>query len=89
MDLDEFSDEDRADADPWSWVDEDEDHEAPLDLSGLQVTAVLVTFDAARWLPATLDGLAGLQHRPTRLIAIDNDSADGTRDLLNQAVARA
>ncbi len=87
MDLDDISDEDRADADPWSWLEDDEDHEAPLDLSGLRVTAVLVTFDAGRWLPATLDSLAGLQHRPTRLIAIDNDSADGTRDLLNQAVA--
>ena len=85
--LDEYTDEDRADADPWAWLDEDEDHEAPLDLSGLRVTAVLVTFDAGRWLPATLDSLAGLQHRPTRLIAIDNDSADGSRDLLNQAVA--
>ena len=54
---------------------------------GMRVTAVLVTFDAARWLPATLDSLAGLQHRPTRLIAIDNDSTDGTRQLLEQALA--
>lgn len=76
-----------ADADPWAWVEEDEDPDAPLDLSGLRVTAVLVAFDAGRWLPATLDSLAGLQHRPTRLIAIDNDSTDATRDLLNQAVA--
>ncbi len=76
-----------AEADPWAWVEEDEGDESPLDLSGLRVTAVLVTFDAGRWLPATLDSLAGLQHRPTRLIAIDNESTDGSRDLLNQAVA--
>jgi len=86
MDLSGFAD-DGLEANPWAWVEEDEDDEAPLDLSGLRVTAVLVTFDAGRWLPATLDSLAALRHRPTRLIAIDNDSADGTRDLLNQAVA--
>ena len=46
---------------------------------GLRVTAVLVTFDAGRWLPATLDTWPGCSTGPTRLIAIDNDSADGTR----------
>ncbi len=76
-----------SDTDPWGWVEADHGHEARLDLSGMRVTAVLVTFDAARWLPATLSSLAQLEHRPTRLIAIDNDSADGTRRLLNQALA--
>ena len=72
-------------ADPWAWVSE-EDDEPLLDVSSLHVTAVLVAFDAARWLPVTLDALARLKHRPNRLIAIDNDSTDTTRDLLEQAV---
>jgi GT2 family glycosyltransferase len=76
-----------SEADPWGWVDQDHEHKARFDLSGMRVTAVLVTFDAARWLPATLDSLARLQHRPTRLIAIDNDSTDTTRQLLDQALA--
>ena len=80
-------DEVGGDVDPWAWVEKSVDSEEPLDLSGLRVTAVLVAFEAGRWLPATLDSLSALQHRPTRLIAIDNDSTDGTRDLLNQAVA--
>ena len=76
-----------SDSHPWAWVDQEHDPEARFDLSGMRVTAVLVTFDAARWLPASLDSLAQLQHRPTRLIAIDNDSIDGTRQLLDQALA--
>ena len=76
-----------SDTDPWGWVDQDHADKARVDLTGMRVTAVLVTFDAARWLPATLDSLARLQHRPTRLIAIDNDSTDGTRQLLEQALA--
>jgi GT2 family glycosyltransferase len=76
-----------SDTDTWGWVEADHDHQVRFDLSGMRVTAVLVTFDAARWLPATLESLAQLQHRPTRLIAIDNDSIDGTRQLLDQALA--
>ena len=74
-----------SDADPWGWVDQDHD-EVRQDVSSLKVTAVLVAFDAARWLPDTLAGLDRLQHRPTRLIAIDNGSTDATRTLLDQAV---
>ena len=74
-----------SDADPWGWVDQDHD-EVRQDVSRVRVTAVLVAFDAARWLPDTLAGLDRLQHRPTRLIAIDNGSTDATRTLLDQAV---
>src|SRR5919112_2419480 len=55
------------------------------DVSGAHVTAVLVTFDAARWLESTLDGLEALEHRPNRLIAIDNGSSDATMTLLERA----
>ena len=79
------TDEVRADADPWAWLDEAARTARPPSTSpALHVTAVLVTLDAARWLPATLDGLARLQHRPTRLIAIDNASTDATRALLER-----
>ena len=46
---------------------------------------MLVAFDAARWLPVSLDALARLEHRPNRLIAVDNDSTDATLALLEQA----
>jgi GT2 family glycosyltransferase len=54
-------------------------------VAGTHVTAVLVTFDAARWLPATLGALAELDTLPSRLIAIDNASTDATRTLLDRA----
>ena len=56
-----------------------------VDIAGAHVVAVLVTLDAARWLPATLEALAELDTRPTRLIAIDNASTDATRTLLDRA----
>ncbi|MFP5282737.1 MAG: glycosyltransferase [Actinomycetes bacterium] len=71
--------------DPWAWLRQPEEPEEDVDLSGVRVTAVLVTLDAARWLPETLEGLAGLRTRPTRLIAVDVASADGTRSLLERA----
>ncbi len=45
------------------------------------VTVVVVTHRGARMLPACLDGLAG-QTAAHRLLVIDNDSADGTAELL-------
>ena len=73
------------DSDPWAWAAAEPVAEAPRDVSGAHVTAVLVTFDAARWLEATLDGLAALTRRPQRLIAIDNGSSDATVALLEHA----
>jgi GT2 family glycosyltransferase len=72
-------------SDPWAWASVEPAEEAPRDISGAHVTAVLVAFDAARWLEATLDGLEALRHRPNRLIAIDNGSADATMTLLERA----
>ena len=73
------------DENPWAWADyvDEENHRA--DVTGAHVTAVLVTLDAARWLPATLEALAKLDTRPARLIAIDNASKDATRTLLDRA----
>jgi GT2 family glycosyltransferase len=78
-------DVDEDEVDPWAWVSREGEVPPTPDLSGHRVTAVLVAMDAGGWLAETLDGLAGLQHRPTRLIAIDNASADNTGELLHQA----
>lgn len=71
---------------PWAWLGEDADAAPLVDIAGHVVTAVLVTFEAARWLPETLAGLAALEHRPHRLIAIDNDSSDESARLLRRAL---
>jgi GT2 family glycosyltransferase len=73
------------DENPWAWADYVDDETERVDVSRAQVMAVLVTIDAARWLPATLDALGKLTTRPTRLIAIDNGSTDATRTLLEDA----
>ncbi|HYP45163.1 MAG TPA: glycosyltransferase [Propionibacteriaceae bacterium] len=74
-----------TEVDPWGWLaPEDGDGEA-VDTSSCSVTAVLVTRDAARWLPETLAGLAALSRRPTRLVALDAASSDETPQLLEDA----
>ncbi|HVD82404.1 MAG TPA: glycosyltransferase [Propionibacteriaceae bacterium] len=81
-DVEEFG----FDENPWAWADFPGKGETErVDIAGAHVTAVLVTLDAARWLPATLEALAKLDTRPTRLIAIDNASTDATRTLLDRA----
>ena len=75
------------DENPWAWAEFPEDAATErVDIAGTHVIAVLVALDAARWLPATLDALAKLDTRPTRLIAIDNASTDATRTLLDRAL---
>ena len=73
------------DESPWAWAEYADEETDRVDISAAHVTAVLVTLDAARWLPATLQALAKLDTRPTRLIAIDNASADATPMLLDEA----
>ena len=75
----------RDDSDPWAWTAEKHPAAAEVDVSRAHVTAVLVAFDAARWLNATLDGLEALGRRPDRLIAIDNGSSDDTWTRLQRA----
>ncbi len=48
------------------------------------VTALLVSHDGARWLPAVLDGLEGQARLPDRVVAVDTGSADASPDLLRQ-----
>jgi GT2 family glycosyltransferase len=82
VDVEEFG----FDENPWAWAEFPNDVGTErVDIAGAYVIAVLVTLDAARWLPATLEALAKLDTRPTRLIAIDNASTDATRTLLDRA----
>ncbi len=45
------------------------------------VSAVLVVRDGARWLPETLDAVAGQTRPPDRLLIVDLASTDGSRDI--------
>src|SRR3712207_6273087 len=75
-----------ADAvDPWAWLSHPDEPVPAVDLSHCWVTGVLVTLDAATWLPETLAGLAGRRRGPDRLMAIDNGSVDDTRAQLERA----
>ncbi|MEX0705820.1 MAG: glycosyltransferase family 2 protein [Nitriliruptoraceae bacterium] len=49
-----------------------------------RVLVVLVAHDGARWLPATLDALEAQDHPNVDIVAVDNDSTDGSRELLVQ-----
>lgn len=46
------------------------------------VLVVLVAHDGAVWLPRTLDALLDQDHRDVTIIAVDNASQDGSRELL-------
>ena len=51
----------------------------------MTVTALLVSHDGARWLPAVLDSVAA-QHRPVdRFVAVDTGSRDESADLVRAA----
>ena len=71
---------------PWAWIGTTSDETHLVDIGDHRVTAVLVTIDAERWLPDTLAGLAALEHRPARVIAIDNEAATPARRLLRRAL---
>jgi len=51
-------------------------------LDGASVTAVLVSREGARWLPAVLDGLAAQTRPPDRVVAVDTASTDESPQLL-------
>lgn len=52
----------------------------------MTVTALLVSHDGDRWLPAVLAGLRDQQRRPDRVLAVDTGSRDGSLDLLREAL---
>ncbi|MGH3332196.1 MAG: glycosyltransferase family 2 protein, partial [Nocardioidaceae bacterium] len=48
----------------------------------MKVTALLVSHDGARWLPAVLDGLEAQTRPPDRILAVDTLSKDASVDIL-------
>jgi GT2 family glycosyltransferase len=52
----------------------------------VRVTALLVSHDGARWLPAVLAGLADQQRRPDRVLAVDTGSSDDSVALLTESL---
>jgi GT2 family glycosyltransferase len=48
----------------------------------VRVTALLVSHNGARWLPAVLEGLGTQTRAPDRLVAVDTGSGDASVDLL-------
>ena len=46
------------------------------------VTALLVSHDGARWLPAVLDAVRAQDRQPDRFVAVDTGSADGSAALV-------
>lgn len=52
----------------------------------MTVTALLVSHDGARWLPAVLAGLDNQSTRPDRIAAVDTGSSDASVDLLGAAL---
>ncbi len=51
------------------------------------VTALLVSHDGARWLPAVLDGLLGQSRAVDRAVAVDTGSSDDSRTLLGERLS--
>jgi GT2 family glycosyltransferase len=50
--------------------------------SATRVLAILVVHDGEPWLPRALDAIEGQTHAPLDVLAVDNGSTDGSRDLL-------
>lgn len=65
----------------WSWVDAEPELLADVP-TGAAVTAVLVTRNGESWLRDALDSVAAGTVRPGTLIVVDNDSDDGSSELL-------
>ena len=72
--------------DMWAWAHEESDAQ-PTQVDASGVLAVLVAHNGEQWLPRTLAALGRSSVRPGRLIAIDAESADDSRQLLDQAAA--
>ena len=67
----------------WAWAHE-KPKASPSRVDASDVLAVLVVHNGEQWLPRTLVALARLEIRPGRLIAVDANSTDGSRRLLDK-----
>jgi len=50
------------------------------------VTALLVSHDGVRWLPAVLGGLAQQTRAPERIVVVDTGSTDGSHEVLRSGL---
>jgi GT2 family glycosyltransferase len=66
-------------------LDELDDTDDDLPPREHRVTAILVTHDGSRWLPAVLTALARSTRRPERVVVVDTGSEDTTPDILRRA----
>jgi len=80
----EFSDPVDA-VDPEFFGSEDDEEVDELPPRHHRVTAVIVTHDGARWLPAALTALSRSTRRPDRVVAVDTGSTDTTVEILGRA----
>lgn len=55
----------------------------------MTVTALLVSHDGARWLPAVLDGLLAQTRAPDRTVVVDTGSQDATVDIVTSRLGAA
>lgn len=55
----------------------------------MTVTALLVSHDGARWLPAVLAGLGDQSRQPDQVLAVDTGSSDESVDLITAAIGPA
>ncbi|MDO5676989.1 MAG: glycosyltransferase [Propionibacteriaceae bacterium] len=73
--------------DLWSWIDADDPVSDVPDIDPSSVVAVMVTHNAAEWLPRQLLSLAMLTTRPGRIVVVDTGSTDDTASLVQKAHA--
>ena len=52
----------------------------------MTVTALLVSHDGVRWLPAVLGGLAQQTRAPERIVVVDTGSTDGSHEVLRSGL---
>ena len=71
--------------DPEFFGSEDDEEVDELPPRHHRVTAVIVTHDGARWLPAALTALSRSTRRPDRVVAVDTGSTDTTVEILGRA----
>lgn len=72
--------------DPWAWTRQIEPGGRKPDLSGVRVTAVVVTHNAQRWFDDLLDSLLAQTRQPDRIVVVDAGSLDGTAEAVAECV---
>ncbi|MDO4413339.1 glycosyltransferase [Cutibacterium sp.] len=75
----------RVDPQDWAWARESRNPDVP-DITADEVAVILLVYQAADWLPRTLNALRRSDERAAVQIAVDLGSTDESRNLLEEAV---